>query len=48
MSRNAQLFELLRDHDALNTAFVDLCRLSRPTLSLSDMTTVCPDSKADL
>lgn len=45
---NAQLFELLRDHDALNAAVADLCRLSRPTLSLSDMTTVCPDSKADL
>ncbi|GEC96031.1 hypothetical protein ZRA01_21040 [Zoogloea ramigera] len=45
---NAQLFELLRDHDALNAAVADLCRQSRPTLSLSDMTTVCPDSKADL
>lgn len=45
---NAQLFELLRDHDALNAAVADLCRLARPTLSLSDMTTVCPDSKADL
>lgn len=45
---NAQLFELLREHDALNAAVADLCRLARPTLSLSDMTTVCPDSKADL
>lgn len=45
---NAQLFELLRERDELNAAVADLCRLSRPTVSLSDMTTVCPDSKADL
>lgn len=45
---NAQLFELLHERDAFDAAVADLCRLARPTLSLSDMTTVCPDSKADL
>lgn len=45
---NNQLFELLHEREALDAALVDVCRVAHPTVSLSDMTTVCPDSKASL
>lgn len=45
---NDQISSLLKDAERISSAIADVCRLSRPTLSFLDMTTICPGRKQEL
>lgn len=45
---NDQISSLLRDNERISSAVADVCRLCRPSLSLLDMTTICPGRKQEL